>query len=225
MDSLDPMQEIDRNAGCAGNLYSLLQSTELPLKTEADVGRWDNAMHDIISEYNVSVLLTPLNLAQQRLKMCLGNQEQQIAILESFNEQIREIMDRRKLDITAMYFSSQGTINNPPFKIERDETGDKIFIDGCPIIYDKEKNGNKNNRQWLPLMVAFISSNRHQLLETSMAEVAHTTCGDALDKCVSKTNKILRQNYQNYKDQGKIIHRVSIVKERNAPTRRLRIEE
>lgn len=225
MDSLDPVQEIDRNASCADELYRLLRSTELPLEAEEDVDEWRNAAYSIVSKYNVTVLSTPISLACNKLIMQLDNQGQQISIFEKLNTQIRRIIDRRKLDIAAMYLNSQKTVNKPPFRIEFSEMGNKVFIDDCLIIYDKEKNDNKDNHQWLPLLVAFINSNGCQLLETSIEEVAHTTRGDALNKCISKANKILLQNYRMYKKQGKHIHKVSITKERGSPIRRLRIEE
>ena len=225
MDSLDPMQEINRNASCADELYSLIWPASFPLNSEEEVDAWAYTICDVIEKHNVTILIPLVKRIQCKLKTQLGDQNGQDILLNELHEQVREIIDRRKSDIAALHFSNQDTINKPPFRIERGGTGDKIFIDDCLIIYDKEKNDNKENRQWLPLMVAFINSNRYQLLETSIAEAAHTSCGDALNRCVSKTNKILRQNYQFYKEQGKTIHLVSIEKERNAPTRRLCIKE
>lgn len=225
MDSLNPAQEISRNAECADKLYAQLFPENLPITNKQDVEEWQNVLQEIITHYNLTAILPALKAASIALESSLGDQERQINILKRFSEQIRNLIDRRKLDIAAIYFDSQGDIVKPPFKVKRSGTGDRVYIDDCLLVYDAEKNGNKQNNQWLPLLVALISSNGYVLLETSIEEVAHTSRGDAMNKCISKLNGILRQNYQKYKTEGKKIHKVSVKKSRGSLTRRLCVEK
>ncbi len=228
MDSFDLKKELARYAQCADTIYKSLYPSELSeLATEKGITTWYVALDDIIKHYNTTTLIPDIQQAREQLLDAIHDKDGQRKILKKLQGQLRKVINGQKRMLHGLY-SQEREIAKPPFKIKLSNNGTEVFIDDCKIVYDIAKNGDKRNNQWLPIIIAFITKStggNFQLRENTIEKVVGTTSGDAMNKCISKINTILRQNYRTYKEKGKEISSVQIKKRWKEPVRYLEISK
>lgn len=228
MDSFDLEKELIRYAQCADALYKSLYPSELSILADTSgIMAWYMALDNIVKRYNTTTLIPNIQQAREQLLDTIHNKDEQRKILKKLHGQLRKVINEQKQMLHGLY-SQEGGIIKPPFKISLGSNGTEVFIDDCKIVYDIAKNGDKRNNQWLPIIIAFITKStggNFQLRENTIEKVVGTTSGDAMNKCISKINTILRQNYRTYKEKGKEISSVQIKKRWKEPIRYLEINK
>lgn len=229
MDSFDLEKELIRYAQCADALYKSLYPSELSILADTSgIMTWYTVLDNIAKRYNTTTLIPDIQQAREQLLDAIHDKDEQRKILKKLHGQLRKVINEQKQMLHGLY-SQEREIAKPPFKIKLGNSGNsEIFIDDCKVIYDATKNSNKRNNQWLPIIIAFItkSTDRNfQLPETTIEDEVGTTRGEAMNKCISKINKILIQNYYMYREKGRKISLVQIKKYRNRPIRYLEINK
>ncbi len=228
MDSFDLEKELIRYAQCADALYESLYPSELSILADTSgIMTWYMVLNNIAKRYNATTLIPDIQQAREQLLDAIHDKDEQRKILKKLHDQLRKIINEQKQMLHGLY--SQGReIAKPPFKIKLGSNGTEVFIDDCKIVYDAAKNNNKRNHQWLPTIITFITKGtgvEFQLREIDIENAANTTSGDAMNRCISKINIILRQNYCTYKEKGKEISSIQIKKRWKEPIRYLEISK